>query len=494
MAARTPTPCGSRAALLLRLQTDAGLACAELHPRGALILAGGEQGDLLVFATSNGNLLQVASGARAQLVHPPPPPPLPTTAAAARPHSIALPPCRSGWRTLLPSRHPSLVWPGRTSRAWSTWWPATRTAACASGASTAPPVSGGSPSRQQAGACSYCTPASHPSPPPSFRGYLLFAVVASLAAHRSDVGVLAVMAPLALLATGGADGNIKLWGMPAPEAGSQHLEKPLVLKEPRQKLKGHAGELTALHFTPDGEQLISGDSCGGLRVWEVAGGAPKAGRLAHNLSGHHSGTVSGLACHPDERLFVSCSADRTLRVWDMDGPVPRWVLRGLEGGLVGDSSYRDTSCWCLPYLPLLLLLMQALCSWVPSLTTYSLPVLAPHSCINTHGPEGRREPRAVAFTPGGRALLAAYPDGLRTFTLDPLQLCDNADGLQWGKVSFRRDIAMSNWRSSQEHATPSLAVVVFQHSITACCWLLASSPHPPPALESVLVGAIHPLP
>lgn len=61
----------------------------------------------------------------------------------------------------------------------------------------------------------------------------------------------------------------------------------------------------------------------------------------------------------------------------------------------------------------------------------------PCSCINTYGPEGRREPRAVAFTPGGLALLAAYPDGLRTFTLDPLQLCDAADGLQWAKVRAR---------------------------------------------------------
>ena len=326
MAARTPTPCGSCAALLLRLQTDAGLACAELHPRGALILAGGEQGDLLVFATSNGNLLQVEIVARAQLVHPPPllPQLPPQPASLHRPR-----PSRSGWRTPPPSPRPSPAWPGRTSRAWSTWWPATRTAACASGASTAPPVSGGALCRQQVGTCPCRTPASHPPPPPSFRAFPFFAVVASLAAHRSDVGVLAVMAPLALLATGGADGNIKLWGMPTPEAGSQHPAKPLALKEPRQKLKGHAGELTALHFTPDGEQLISGDSCGGLRVWEVAGGAPKAGRLAHNLSGHHSGAISGLACHPDERLFVSCSADRTLRVWDMDGPVPRWVLRGL---------------------------------------------------------------------------------------------------------------------------------------------------------------------
>ncbi|PRW32885.1 katanin p80 WD40 repeat-containing subunit B1 [Chlorella sorokiniana] len=288
-----------------RPPTDAGLACAELHPRGALILAGSEQGDLLVFATSNGNLLQ---------------------------------------RLVDPSAKPSPI----TSVAWA-----------------------------QIEGVDHVV-AGHKNG--SVRIWRLdrAAVVASLAAHRSDVGVLAVMPPLALLATGGADGNIKLWQLPAPEAGAQHPAKPLALKEPRQKLKGHAGELMALHFTPDGEQLISGDSQGGLRVWEVAGGAPKAGRLAHNLSGHHSGAVSGLACHPDERLFVSCSADRTLRVWDMDGLVP--------------------------------------------------------SCINTYGPEGRREPRAVAFTPGGRALLVAYPDGLRTFTLDPLQLCDTADGLQWGKV------------------------------------------------------------
>ena len=138
------------------------------------------------------------------------------------------------------------------------------------------------------------------------------------------------MPPLALLATGGADGNIKLWHLPGlggGSGGSQHPQKPLALKEPRQKLKGHGGELSALHFSPDGELLLSGDSQGGLRVWEVVGGVPKAGRLLHNLGGHHAGAVTGLACHPEERLFVSCAADRTLRVWDMDGPAPRCALQ-----------------------------------------------------------------------------------------------------------------------------------------------------------------------
>lgn len=71
------------------------------------------------------------------------------------------------------------------------------------------------------------------------------------------------------------------------------------------------------------------------------------------------------------------------------------------------------------------------------------------SCINTYGPEGRREPRAVAFAPGGRALLAAYPDGLRAFTLDPLQLCDTADGQQWGKVRGAEYASSTSWPGGQ---------------------------------------------
>lgn len=54
-------------------------------------------------------------------------------------------------------------------------------------------------------------------------------------------------------------------------------------------------------------------------------------------------------------------------------------------------------------------------------------------CIGVHGPEGRREVRALAFNSTGSALLAAYPDGLRTFTLDPLELRDTAE-MQWRQV------------------------------------------------------------
>lgn len=254
-----------------------------------------------------------------------------------------------------------------------------------------------------------------------------------MAAHRSDVSALAYLEPARLLATGGTDGGIKLWQLGGDAAvaatvgaaarGQAPRAAAPQLREPLQHLKGHAGELTRLVFTPDGSSLVSGDSRGGLRVWDVQCGA--AGALLHALGGH-SGGITGLVCHPEERLFVSCSADKTLRVWDVDLPTPRCgaVLVPLPLPL---SWLCCTTCW--RFLP----------ERLPTGATHASPPFPPSlpvptsRCIGVHGPEGRREVRGVAFAPGGRALMAAYPDGLRVFTLDPLTLQDTAD-LQWSRV------------------------------------------------------------
>lgn len=147
----------------------------------------------------------------------------------------------------------------------------------------------------------------------------------ALPAHRADVRALAAYSPLGLLATGSADTNIKLWGL-AGQSGDVHScsidgsgsggRDRVARLVPLQLLKGHAHPITQLSFTPDGEVLISGDSGGGLRVWQVSGGA--AGCLLHDLSGQHTAAITGIACHPEERLFATSSLDRTLRAWDMD--------------------------------------------------------------------------------------------------------------------------------------------------------------------------------
>jgi WD40 repeat protein len=219
------------------------------------------------------------------------------------------------------------------------------------------------------------------------------AVVCKLEAHGLGVSALACMAPVSLLATGSADTSIKLWllgaasntrstsGACAVAAGNSgdrthQTQQPWSPKAAVHTLQGHSAPITRLQFTPDGEMLISGDESGCLRVWHVACG--RAGRLLQELAGSHTAAVTGIACHPEERLMATCSLDGTVKVWDLDAQFG--------------------------------------------------------TCIGVHAPAGCGEVRAVAFAAGGRALLAAYPTGLRTFTLDPLTHHDSAD-VPWREVS-----------------------------------------------------------
>ena len=62
MASRTPVPgARDRASRLLRLQADAELSALELHPQGALLLAGNVRGELLVYSTGTGALMAVCA-------------------------------------------------------------------------------------------------------------------------------------------------------------------------------------------------------------------------------------------------------------------------------------------------------------------------------------------------------------------------------------------------------------------------------------------------
>jgi WD40 repeat protein len=78
----------------------------------------------------------------------------------------------------------------------------------------------------------------------------------------------------------------------------------------RRRFAGHADEVRALAFSPDGRSLITGAADGGVRVWSVDDDAPRAA-----LTGH-SGFVTAVAFSADGRLAASAAADATVRVWD----------------------------------------------------------------------------------------------------------------------------------------------------------------------------------
>lgn len=92
----------------------------------------------------------------------------------------------------------------------------------------------------------------------------------------------------------------------------------------------------------------------------------------------------------------------------------------------------EVLAWLFRDLPAYLHAMQ--CRLCMRLIYLPCPLPCPSCrCIGVNGPDGRREVRALTFTSTGSALLAAYPDGLRTFTIDPLEHRDTAE-LAWKEV------------------------------------------------------------
>jgi WD40 repeat protein len=155
---------------------------------------------------------------------------------------------------------------------------------------------------------------------------------------RQDGAVSLAVAPGgAVVASGGADGAIRLWDA--------------ATGQPRGGLRGHTAPVLAMTFAPDGTTLASAEFRGAVKFWDVEaqteratlrmGGeevsalafAPNGRILAVAVgravqlwdvdTGHrvarlegHGGQVKCLAYSPDGRLLASGSYDQTVRLWD----------------------------------------------------------------------------------------------------------------------------------------------------------------------------------
>jgi dipeptidyl aminopeptidase/acylaminoacyl peptidase len=97
-------------------------------------------------------------------------------------------------------------------------------------------------------------------------------------------------------------------------------------------LKGHAGPVTAVAFSPDGKTLASADAeadgSGEIRLWDVA-----AGRLRTTLRGPGR-PVFALAYSPDGKTLAAGEGPSSeekdageVRLWDVDAGVERFRIR-----------------------------------------------------------------------------------------------------------------------------------------------------------------------
>jgi hypothetical protein len=123
--------------------------------------------------------------------------------------------------------------------------------------------------------------------------------------------------------------EVGLYGGHAPRASS-----------PDRTLGHFPGKVTALHFTNDGERLVTASGVAGLggvaAIWNVADGA-----LVRRFEGHRD-ILYDAELSADGKWLATCSYDKTIELWDAISGKP---LRTLEGhtGAVYDVAFSPDS-------------------------------------------------------------------------------------------------------------------------------------------------------
>ena len=105
-------------------------------------------------------------------------------------------------------------------------------------------------------------------------------------------------------------------------------------------LKGHAGSVTAVGWSPDAIAVPSGDARGGIRLGKVSRSHL---RWREDRLGEHDGPVWATVFSPDGRLLATTSADGQVRVWAVASGRAVATLGGHDGATYAAAFSPDGS-------------------------------------------------------------------------------------------------------------------------------------------------------
>lgn len=126
-----------------------------------------------------------------------------------------------------------------------------------------------------------------------------------LTKHREKITALTISPSGEYLATGSSDWTIEVWKVKRRDPMA-----PVSLGDPVWTLKGHAGTVTLVAFSPTGKILASGSADQRVRFWDLT-----TGEHLHTFSNHTS-KISALAFAGDD-VLASGSSDGTVFIWDL---------------------------------------------------------------------------------------------------------------------------------------------------------------------------------
>ncbi|WCJ31592.1 Chromatin assembly factor 1 subunit FAS2 [Euphorbia peplus] len=127
----------------------------------------------------------------------------------------------------------------------------------------------------------------------------------------------------ALLATAGADFDIKLWSIGSPDD-----ENKIPTATYQCSLSYHSSAVNAIRFSPSGEQLASGADGGEMIIWKLhTTETGETWKVLKTLSFHRK-DVLDLQWSPDGAFIISGSVDNSCIIWDVNKGSVHQLLDG----------------------------------------------------------------------------------------------------------------------------------------------------------------------
>jgi WD40 repeat protein len=204
--------------------------------------------------------------------------------------------------------------------------------------------------------------------------------IRTIATHPNMVGALAFprQGPSNIIASGGFDRTIAVWDL---------LDGKSLIR-----LVGHTGSVLTVAVTNDTTQIVSGGQDNTVRIWDT-----QSGTLL-TTNNDHTDFVQAVSLSPDDRLLASGSWDHTIRVRNLEGGS---LVRLIEpGDRVNDVEFSPDGTMLAAGLGLL--------THPGSVRVWN--VVDWTELFVFEDPD--REVTAIAFSPNGAQIAAAYGRGM----------------------------------------------------------------------------------